>query len=205
LTYRSSLRRHRHRHSPPALLSPSSRTSFIPSSPSLLSRNVQNRDLFDYRTIFPPSKISLLTDSEHFKVPEISTYFTTALFAPDSPRPLPVPIPLLPAPAPQPFYAPESPYKPVPQRVVTDIDLETREVDRDSLATPRSIAESCSSTSSIISSSAHVSAQPSPSAVFYHRLSTVSRNSAERHRQSIAARMTRLNKSWFWTFVIQGE
>jgi hypothetical protein len=71
--------------------------------------------------------------------------------------------------------------------------LETPEVDRDSLATPRSIAESSSSTSSIISSSAYVSAQPSPSAVFYHRLSTVSRISAERHRQSIAARKTRLN------------
>lgn len=176
-----------------SLLSPSSRTSFIPPSPSWLSRNVQNRDLFDYRTIFPPSRISLLTDSEHLKVPEISTYFTSALFAPDSPRPLPVPIPFLPVPAPQSFYAPESPYKPVLQRVVTDIYLETPEVDRDSLATPRSIAESSSSTSSIISSSAYVSAQPSPSAVFYHRLSTVSRISAERHRQSIAARKTRLN------------
>lgn len=176
-----------------SLLSPSSRTSFIPPSPSWLSRNVQNRDLFDYRTIFPPSRISLLTDSEHLKVPEISTYFTSALFAPDSPRPLPVPIPFLPVPAPQHFYAPESPYKPVHQRVVTDIYLETPEVDRDSLATPRSIAESSSSTSSIISSSAFVSAQPSPSTVFYHRLSTISRVSAERHRQSIAARKTRLN------------
>ncbi|KAG1784168.1 hypothetical protein EV702DRAFT_1274312, partial [Suillus placidus] len=179
-----------------SLLSPSSRTSFIPPSPSWLSRNVQNRDLFDYRTIFPPSRISLLTDSEHLKVPEISTYFTSALFAPDSPRPLPVPIPFLPVPAPQPLYAPESPYKPVLQRVVTDIYLETPEVDRDSLATPHSFAESSSSNSgasSIISSSAFVSAQPSPSTIFYHRLSTISRVSAERHRQSIAARKTRLN------------
>jgi len=179
-----------------SLLSPSSRTSFIPPSPSWLSRNVQNRDLFDYRTIFPPSRISLLTDSEHLKVPEISTYFTSALFAPDSPRPLPVPIPFLPVPPPQPLYAPASPYKPVLQRVVTDIYLETPEVDRDSLATPRSLAESSSSdsgTSSIISSSAFVSAQPSPSAALYHRLSTISRISTERHRQSIAARKTRLS------------
>lgn len=181
-----------------SLLSPSSRTSFIPPSPSWLSRNVQNRDLFDYRSIFPPSRISLLTDSEHLKIPEISTYFTSALFAPDSPRPLPVPISLLPVPPPQPLYAPESPCKPVLQRVVTDIYLETPEVDRDSLATPHSIAESSSGdscTSSIISSSAFVSAQPSPSPIFYHRLSTVSRISAERHRQSIAARKTRLNSS----------
>lgn len=179
-----------------SLLSPSSRTSFIPPSPSWLSRNVQNRDLFDYRTIFPSSRISLLTDSEHLKVPEISTYFTSALFAPDSPRPLPVPIPFLPVPSPQPLYAPASPYKPGLQRVVTDIYLGTPEVDQDSLATPRSIAESSSSdsgTSSIISSSAFVSAQPSPSAALYHRLSTISRISAERHRQSIAARKTRLS------------
>lgn len=181
-----------------SLLSPSSRTSFIPPSPSWLSRNVQNRDLFGYRTIFPPSRISLLTDSEHLKIPEISTYFTSALFAPDSPRPLPVPIPFLPVPPPHPLYAPASPYKPVLQRVVTDIYLETPEVDRDSLATPRSIAASCSSdsgTSSIISSSAFVSAHPSPSAALYHRLSTISRISTERHRQSIATRKTRLNSA----------
>jgi len=174
-----------------SLLSPSTRTSFIPPSPSWLSRNVQNFDQFDYRTIFPPSRISLLTDSEHLRIPDISTYITSALFASDSPRPLHIPPPFLHIPAPRPPYTPESPCKPVLQRVYTDIYLATPEADRDSLATPLSIAESTFSSSSVTSSGAFVSAQPSP--IFYHRLSTISRISAERHRQSIAARKTRLS------------
>ncbi|OAX44440.1 hypothetical protein K503DRAFT_861483, partial [Rhizopogon vinicolor AM-OR11-026] len=174
-----------------SLLSPSTRTSFIPPSPSWLSRNVQSFDQFDYRSIFPPSRISLLTDSERLGIPEISTYITSALFAPDSPRPLHIPPPFLPIPAPRSLYTPESPCKPVLQRVFTDIYLATPEADRDSLATPLSIAESSVSSSSIASSSAFVSAQPSP--ILYHRLSTISRISAERRRQSIATRKTRLS------------
>ncbi|KAG2144551.1 CHAT domain-containing protein [Suillus clintonianus] len=122
------------------------------------------------------------------------TYITSALFAPDSPRPLPVPIPFLLAPPPQPLYTPESPHKPVLQRTVTDIYWKTPEVDRGSFATPRSIAESSSSTSRIVSSSAFVSAQPSPSAIFYNQLLMISRGiSAERHRHSIATPKTGLN------------
>lgn len=176
-----------------SLLSPSSRTSFIPPSPSWLSRNVQNFDQFDYRSIFPPSRISSLTDSEHLRIPEISTYITSALFAADSPKPLHVPPPFLPIPAPRTRYPPDSPYKPVLQRVVTDIYLATPEEDPDSLATPISLAESSvsSSSASITSSGAFVSAQPSP--ILYNRLSAASRISEERQRQSIAARKTRLN------------
>jgi hypothetical protein len=175
-----------------SLLSPSTRTSFIPPSPSWLSRNVQNFDQFDYRSIFPPSRISLLTDSPRLRIPDISTYITSALFAPDSPRPLHVPPPFLQIP-PRPLFTPESPCKPVLQRVFTDIYLATPEANRDSLATPLSIAESSLSSSSATSSTAFVSAQPSP--ILYHRLSTISRISAERHRHSIAARKTRLNSS----------
>ncbi|KAG2745119.1 hypothetical protein P692DRAFT_20877398 [Suillus brevipes Sb2] len=112
-----------------SLLNPSSRTSFIPSSPSWLSRNVQ-RLSFHLST---------------FK--DISTDRIGAL---KSQVPESAHISLLHLSAPQPFYAPESPYRPVLQRVVANIYLETPGVDRDSLATPRFIAESSSSTSSII-------------------------------------------------------
>ncbi|KIJ65020.1 hypothetical protein HYDPIDRAFT_27753, partial [Hydnomerulius pinastri MD-312] len=171
-----------------SLVNSSARSSFLPPSPSWLSRNVHNLDPTDTSINFPPSRISALSDSDHLRVPEIGTYYTSALFAPDSPRPLHVPVPVLPVPPPQSRQFAASPCRPTLQRLVTDIYPASPVSDADSFVTSPTPPESTlySPISSITPTTAFASANPSPSPQFHRRLSNISQISVERHRHSIS-------------------
>lgn len=178
-----------------SLVNSSARSSFLPPSPSWLSRNVNYLDLSETSTTFtfPPSRISALSDSDHLKIPEITTFYPSALFAPDSPHPLPIPPPRIPVPPPQSRQLTASPSRPILQPLLTNVYPESPESDTGSFVTSPTPLESTlySPTSSATPTTAFASALPSPSPQFRRRLSNISQISAERHRQSIA----RLKKS----------
>lgn len=176
-----------------SLVNSSARSSFLPPSPSWLSRNVTQFDPFDISATFPPSRISALSDSDHLRIPEITTFYPSALFAPDSPHPLPIPPPLVPVPPPQSRPSATTPSRPILQPLLTNVYPESPESDTGSFVTSPTPLESTlySPTSSATPTTAFASALPSPSPQFRRRLSNISQVSAERHRQSIA----RLKKS----------
>lgn len=176
-----------------SLLHSSARSSFLPPSPSWLSRNVTNLDPTEISITFPPSRISALSDSDHLKIPEITTFYPSALFAPDSPYPLPIPPPLIPVPPPQSRQSSTSPSRPILQPLLTNVYPESPESDTGSFVTSPTPLESTlySPTSSATPTTAFASALPSPSPQFRRRLSNISPISIERHRHSIA----RLKKS----------
>ena len=92
-----------------SLINNSTRNSFIPPSPSWLSRNVPGQELFDFRSILPSPTASqarspYLFDLERLKPSPVDSEFNfaSALFRPDSPPPLPVPPPPVPLAVPPP-------------------------------------------------------------------------------------------------------
>lgn len=176
-----------------SLVNSSARSSFLPPSPSWLSRNVYHLDPSEIPIIFPPSRISALSDSAHLKIPEITTFYPSALFAPDSPHPLPIPPPLIPVPPPQSRHLPASSSRPILRPLLTNTYPESPESDTGSFVTSPTPLESTlySPTSSTTPTTAFASALPSPSPQFRRRLSNISQISVERHRQSIS----RLKKS----------
>ncbi|KAF9244517.1 hypothetical protein BU15DRAFT_59303 [Melanogaster broomeanus] len=153
-----------------SLVNSSARSSFLPPSPSWLSRNVHHTS--DSSTIFTPSRISALSDPDHLKITEVTTFYPSALFAPNSPRPLPVPPPILPVPPPQSRRCTASPDRPTLQRLVTDIYPASPESDVDSFVTSPTPPDSTlySPTSSTTPTTAFASALPSPSPQFHCRL-----------------------------------
>ena len=176
-----------------SLVNSSARSSFLPPSPSWLSRNVNQLDPPETPITFPPSRISALSDSDHLKIPEITTFYPSALFAPDSPHPLPIPPPRIPVPPPQSRRSAASPPRPILQPLLTNVYPESPESDTGSFVTSPTPLESTlySPTSSATPTTAFASALPSPAPQFRRRLSNISQISVERHRQSIA----RLKKS----------
>ena len=176
-----------------SLVNSSARSSFLPPSPSWLSRNVYHLDPSEISTTFPPSRISALSDSDHLKIPEITTFYPSALFAPDSPHPLPIPPPLIPVPPPQSHRLTAEPSRPILRPLLTNTYPESPESDTGSFVTSPTPLESTlySPTSSTTPTTAFASALPSPSPQFRRRLSSISQISVERHRQSIS----RLKKS----------
>ena len=176
-----------------SLINSSARSSFLPPSPSWLGRNVNHLDPSEISAIFPPSRISALSDSGHLKFPEITAFYPSALFAPDSPHPLPIPPPRIPVPPPQPRQPAPSPSRPILQPLVTDVPPDSPESDTGSFVTSPTPLDSTlySPTSSTTPTTVFASALPSPSPQFCHRLPSINQISVERHRQSIA----RLKKS----------
>lgn len=176
-----------------SLVNSSARSSFLPPSPSWLSRNVTHLDSLETSTAFPSSRISALSDSDHLKIPDIASFYPSALFAPNSPYPLPIPPPLIPVPPPQSRQSTTSPSRPILQPLLTNVYPESPESDTGSFVTSPTPLESTlySPTSSTTPTTAFASALPSPSPQFRHRLSNISQISVERHRHSIA----RLKKS----------
>ncbi|KAG8219648.1 hypothetical protein J3R82DRAFT_603 [Butyriboletus roseoflavus] len=166
--------------SPPSLvrssfIHSSARSSFLPPSPSWLSRNVTNLDPAEISTTFPPSRISALSDSDHLKIPEITAFYPSALFAPDSPYPLPIPPPLIPVPPPQSRQSTTSPGRPILQPLLTNVYPESPESDTGSFVTSPTPLESTlySPSSSTTPTTAFASALPSPSPQFRRRLSNI--------------------------------
>ncbi|KAG9314199.1 hypothetical protein JVU11DRAFT_4985 [Chiua virens] len=176
-----------------SLVNSSARSSFLPPSPSWLSRNVNQFDPSELSATCPPSRISALSDSEHLRIPEIITYYRSALFAPDSPHPLPIPPPRIPVLPPQPCQSTASSSRPILQPLLTNVCPESPETDSGSFVTSPTPLDSTlySPTSSTTPTTAFASALPSPSPQLPRRLSNISPVSVERHRQSIA----RLKKS----------
>lgn len=176
-----------------SLVNSSARSSFLPPSPSWLSRNVNHLDPSEISAAFPPWRISALSDSDHLKIPEITTFYPSALFAPDSPHPLPIPPPRIPVPPLQSCQPTASPSRPILHPLLTNVSPDSPESDAGSFVTSPTPLESTlySPTSSATPTTAFASALPSPSPQSCRRLSSISQISVERHRQSIA----RLKKS----------
>lgn len=177
-----------------SLLVHSARSSLILPSPSWLSRNVQHLDTTEPRSqvIYPPSRISALSESAHLRVPESAKFFPSALFAPDSPRPLPIPPPVILVPPPH----PRSPYRPSLQRLVTDIHPPSPNSDAESFVTSPTPAESTlySPHSSTTPTTIFTTAFTSPSQPTDRRLASVNRINVERQRNIIAqSKKNRLN------------
>jgi hypothetical protein len=84
-----------------SLLNASTRTSFIPPSPSWLSRNVQVDEQFDFLSILPSptsqARTSYLFDLERLRPSPVDSEPSSpcVLFRPDSPPPLPIPPPII--------------------------------------------------------------------------------------------------------------
>jgi len=97
-----------------SLLNASTRTSFIPPSPSWLSRNVQPEEPFDFLSILPSpasqGRTPYLFDLERLRPSPIDSEPNSpcVLFRPDSPPPLPIPPPIIIVPPPQPRSRTES-------------------------------------------------------------------------------------------------
>lgn len=174
------------------LVHSSARSSVLLPSPSWLNRNVTHLDPSELSATFPPSRISALSDY-HLKFPEITAFYPSALFAPNSPRPLPIPPPLIPVPPPQPRQPTSSPVRPVLQPLRTNVYPESPDSDTESFVTSPTPLDSTlySPASSTTPTTVFASALPSPSPQFRRRPSNISQISVERHRQSIA----RLKKS----------
>lgn len=171
-----------------SLINSSARSSFLLPSPSWLGRNVTHLDPFEISTTFPPSRISALSDSVNLKFPEITTFYPSALFAPDSPRPLPIPPPIIPVPPPQSRQSTTSYSRPILQPLLTNVYPESPDSDTESFVTSPTPLDSTlySPTSSTTPTTAFASALPSPSPQFLRLSSNISQISVERHRQSIA-------------------
>lgn len=170
----------------------SARSSYLFPSPSWLSRNVNHLDPSEISANFPPSRISALSDSDHLRIPEVTTFYPSVLFAPDSPRPLPIPPPIIPVPPPQPRQLTSSPSRPLLHPLLTNVAPDSPDSDTGSFVTsPTPLDSTLYSPASSTPTTAFASALPSPSPQFRRRLSSISQISVERHRQSI----TRLKKS----------
>lgn len=97
-----------------SLLNASTRTSFIPPSPSWLSRNVQPEEPFDFLSILPSpasqGRTPYLFDLERLRPSPVDSEPNSpcVLFRPDSPPPLPIPPPIIIVPPPQPQNRTES-------------------------------------------------------------------------------------------------
>lgn len=160
-----------------SLINNSTRTSFIPPSPSWLSRNVPGQDLFDFRSILPSPTASqarspYLFDLERLKPSpvdsEFNFNFASALFRPDSPPPLPVPPPSAPltippptitvCPAPRPRHPQPQPQIQTHSVVIDDYsDSDTTSVSDSTLAIESCPASPLTSSSRTVPISARAS------------------------------------------------
>lgn len=175
-----------------SLLNASTRTSFIPPSPSWLSRNVQGLENFDFRSILPSpssqSRTPFLFDLEGLKPSPVDceANFVSALFHPDSPLPLPIPPPIIIAP-------PIVKRHPKTHSIVRDTDADTTSV-RESILTiescPASILTPSSQTVPISSRASISSPTLSQSPSYKH--SSIESN---RHLRSADRRSFRLSSA----------
>lgn len=128
----------------------STRTSFIPPSPSWLSRNVQPDEPFDFRSVLPSpasqGRTPYLFDLERLIPSPIESefeydYHPSELFRPDSPPPLPIPAPVIVAVPPPHHLRPQPPYIVIED--CPDSDPESDSVSVNSIDESTLTTESC--------------------------------------------------------------
>lgn len=155
----------------------STRTSFIPPSPSWLSRNVPQEEPFDFRSVLPSpasqNRTPYLFDLERLVPSPIESIFEydyphpSELFRPDSPPPIPIPPPVIFAVPPPQQLRIEAPYVVIEEYADYDTNSDGHSISESTLTTESCPASPNTSSSRTVPISARGSVS-SPAFSFFH-------------------------------------